>query len=47
MSIWGIVLLLALLVEDFRATLFHWLGGMDITLLLVLFILVYHWYYRW
>lgn len=47
MSIWAIVLLLALLIEDFRSLLFHWLGGQEATTLLVLFILVWHWYYRW
>jgi hypothetical protein len=47
MNVWGIVLLLALLMEDFRSALFYWLSGLDVTLLIVLFILVYHWYYRW
>lgn len=47
MSIWSIVLLLALLVEEFRNTLFYWLEGLDVTALVVLFILVFNWYYRW
>lgn len=47
MSIWTIILLLALLVEDFRALLFYWLGGLEATTLIVLFFLIWHWYYRW
>ncbi len=47
MSLWAIVLLLMLLVEDFRMLVFHWLGGLEATALVVLFILVWNWYYRW
>jgi|GEM_PF-2813413 len=47
MSIWAIVLLLALLAEDVRNLLFYWLGGLESTTLLVLFVLVWHYYYRW
>ncbi|MBI4360583.1 hypothetical protein HY572_02295 [Candidatus Micrarchaeota archaeon] len=47
MSIWSIVILLALLVEEFRNMLFYWLGGLDATALIVLFVLVFNWYYRW
>lgn len=46
-SIWAIVLLFALLASDFRNLLFFWLQGQEVTTLLVLFILVWNWYYRW
>ncbi|HLD75834.1 MAG TPA: hypothetical protein VI874_02355 [Candidatus Norongarragalinales archaeon] len=47
MSIWAIVLLLMLLLEDFRMVVLNWLGSLDALILIVLFVLVWNWYYRW
>ncbi len=45
-SIWGILLLFALLLTDFRYMIFYWLQSLEATALIFLLILFWYWYYR-
>ena len=46
MSIWALILLLALIFSDLRYTIINLLNGLDALTLIVLLIIVYYYYGR-